>query len=121
MGEIERAPIMRGSRAMGELLALTDPPTAVIAAADTLSLGASETIRNAGLHVPDDFAVVSFDDPFFGDLLDPPMTALRRDEDEIGEIAASLLLKSLDTGALGPAIEVRIQAELVVRRSCGCA
>src|ERR671936_1150755 len=105
---------------MRALLALDEPPTAVVAASDTFALGAMEVVRRAGLGVPDDVALVAFDDPFFGDLLDPPMTALARNERELGELAAALLLHALQTGALGPPTEVRLPEELVVRRSCSC-
>jgi DNA-binding LacI/PurR family transcriptional regulator len=65
-------------------------------------------------------ALASFDDPLFGDLLDPPVTALTRGEHEMGRLAAQLLLHALETGASGPPTEVRLPVELVVRRSCGC-
>lgn len=109
-----------GRRAARVLLALREPPTGLVAASDTLALGAISAIREAGLRVPEDVAVVSFDDPFFGDLIDPPVTALQRNERELGELAASLLLHALTTGSAGPPTEVRLPVELVVRRSCGC-
>jgi LacI family transcriptional regulator len=109
-----------GRRAAGTLLALRDPPTALVAASDTLALGAISAAREAGLRVPEDVAVVSFDDPFFGDLIDPPMTALARRERELGELAASVLLHALRTGIAGPPADIRLPVELIVRRSCGC-
>ena len=102
------------------LLAVANPPTAIVAASDTLALGAIQAARQAGLRVPDDVAVVSFDDPFFGELIDPPITALARNERELGELAASLLLHAVETGGDGPPTEVRLPVELIVRRSCGC-
>ena len=109
-----------GERAMHEHLSRSDPPTAVVAASDTLAVGALRAIRAAGLDVPADIALVSFDDPLFGDLLDPPMTALSRHDRELGERAARLLLGTLANGeALGNA-DVRVPLELIVRRSCGC-
>ena len=108
-----------GERAMREHLARAEPPTAVVAASDTLAVGALRAIRAAGLAVPADVALVSFDDPLYGDLLDPPVTALSRHDRELGERAARLLLATLANGAAEPA-EVRVSAELIVRRSCGC-
>jgi len=109
-----------GRKAAAELLALADAPTALVVAGDTLALGAISAARQIGLRVPEDLAVVSFDDPFFGDLLAPPMTALARSERRLGELSASLLLEALGTESLGPPTEVRLPVELVVRRSCGC-
>ena len=104
--------------AMTRLLALAEPPTAVVASGDTLAMGAIAACRAAGRRVPDDIALVAFDDPVFGALVDPPLTALRRSDYELGREAAQLLLEGLD-GVATPA--VRLPVELVVRRSCGCA
>jgi LacI family transcriptional regulator len=109
-----------GRRATSEILALSSRPSALVAAGDTLAVGAIQAARDAGLRVPDDLAVVSFDDPFFADLLDPPMTALRRNDRDLGELAASLLLHAIETRRFGPPTEVRLPMELIVRGSCGC-
>jgi LacI family transcriptional regulator len=109
-----------GFAAMERLLTLAAPPTAVVASGDTLALGALSACRAAGLRVPDDMALVSFDDPFFGALLDPPITALARNEAEMGRRAASLLLDALESHASVQPLEVLVPVELVVRRSCGC-
>jgi LacI family transcriptional regulator len=106
--------------AMRRLLALPERPTAVVTSGDTIALGAMSACRSAGLRMPDDLALVSFDDPVYGELLDPPVTALGRSDVAMGKLAASLLLDALDAGTLGPPTEVRLPVELVVRRSCGC-
>jgi LacI family transcriptional regulator len=108
-----------GKRAALELLSLAVRPTGFVAASDTLAVGAIQAARAAGLRVPEDVAVVSFDDPFFGDLLDPPITALARSERQLGELAASLLLHAIETRRFGPPTEVRLPVELIVRGSCG--
>jgi LacI family transcriptional regulator len=102
-----------------ELFSLRARPTGLVAASDTLAVGAIQAARAAGLRVPEDLAVVSFDDPFFGDLLDPPITALARSERHLGELAASLLLHAIETRRFGPPTEVRLPVELIVRGSCG--
>ena len=109
-----------GREATHELLAVAPCPSALVAASDTLAVGAIQAARELGLRVPDDLALVSFDDPFFADIFDPPMTALARNERELGELAASLLLHAIRTGTVGPPTEVRLPVELIVRRSCGC-
>jgi DNA-binding LacI/PurR family transcriptional regulator len=104
--------------AMARLLALAEPPTAVVASGDTLAMGAIAACRAAGRRVPEDIALVAFDDPVFGALVDPPVTALRRSDLELGREAARLLLQALN-GEIAAAA-VRLPVELVVRRSCGC-
>ena len=118
--------------AVGALMALDEPPTAIVAAGDTLALGALRQLRRAQLQVGTDIALVSFDDPVSGDLLEPPMTALVRHDRELGEISARLLLDELDAAREGSGLagsqrdrprpaEVRLPPELIIRRSCGCA
>lgn len=110
-----------GAEAMTRLLAVDEPPTAVVTSGESLGLGALSACRLSGRRVPDDVALVCFDDPPFGDLLDPPLTALARNEEEMGRLAASLLLHALQSTAVPPpAAEVRLPLELVIRRSCGC-
>jgi LacI family transcriptional regulator len=109
-----------GTETMRGLLELERPPRAVVAAADTLALGGIQAARDSGLRVPEDIAIVSFDDPFFGAFIEPQLTALMRDERELGRIAASLLLEALRNGSSSRSVDVRLPVELTVRRSCGC-
>ncbi|MCP9485047.1 MAG: LacI family transcriptional regulator [Gaiellaceae bacterium MAG52_C11] len=110
-----------GGSAMTQLLGLRAPPTAIVTSSDTLALGAMRAARQAGLRLPNDLALVSFDDPAFGELLDPPITALACNDWHMGELAASLLLHALDNHAVRQPTEVRTPVELIVRSSCGCS
>ena len=99
-----------------------DRPTAVLAAGDMFALGALKALRALALRVPDDVAVVTFQDPDrVGGTLDPPLTTLASHERELGQHAATMLLHMLD-GQFDPnsATEVRLPATLLIRRSCGC-
>jgi LacI family transcriptional regulator len=109
-----------GAGAMERLLELDEPPTAVVTSGESFALGALSACRARRLRVPADVALASFDDPPFGDLLDPPLTALQRNEDEMGRLAASLLLHALQATAVPQSAEVRLPVDLVLRRSCGC-
>jgi LacI family transcriptional regulator len=109
-----------GTEAMNELLRLDTPPEAIVAVSDTLALGAIQAARETGLRVPDDIALVSFDDPYFAPFLEPRLTALRREEHTLGDVAASLLLEAMRNGANRRSVEVRVPVELTLRRSCGC-
>ena len=107
-----------------ELLALDRPPDAIVAGADTLAVGALKGARDRRFRVPEDVAIVCFDEPKYADVLDPPMTSLDPHDAELGRRAAELLLAALrpENGAPAPAPPVvRVPLELRVRRSCGCA
>lgn len=109
-----------GAEAMRRLLAVDDPPTAVVTSGESLAFGALSACRTSGLRIPEDVALASFDDPPFGDLLDPSLTALARNEEEMGRLAASLLLHAMQSEEPASPADVRLPLELVVRRSCGC-
>jgi DNA-binding LacI/PurR family transcriptional regulator len=96
------------------------PPTAYVAGGDTFALGTLKVIRRAGLRVPEDLALVTFQDPDrIGGVLEPPLTTIAAQERELGARAASVLLRRLDGDDNGG--EVRLPATLVLRRSCGCS
>ena len=59
-----------------------------------LAMGVLGAARERGLAIPRDLALVSFDEPPFADLLDPPVTSLDRHDRELGHRAAELLLDS---------------------------
>ena len=110
-----------GEKAVERLMALSEPPSAIVAASDTLTLGTLRALRRTGRRVPEDVALVSFDDPLDGDLLDPPVTALARHYRELGELGAGLLLDALRGAEPAGPTAVRVPLELIVRASCGCS
>jgi DNA-binding LacI/PurR family transcriptional regulator len=112
-------------QAAADLLGLDPSPTAIVAGSDTIALGALEMSRELGVRVPDDLALVSFDEPPWAHLIDPPITSLDRHDAELGRRAAEMLLDALGGRGDGdPAADsaptVRVPLELRVRRSCGC-
>src|SRR5205823_5699746 len=97
-----------------------DPrPTALVASSVELALGAVLACRELDLAIPEDVALATFDDAYFAELLDPPLTAVAYDPSEVGRRAAELLVAAIGNGE-GPRRDVTVPVELVVRRSCGC-
>src|SRR5439155_5954029 len=107
-----------GYAAMRRLLALPQRPTAVFAADDAMAAGALRAIREAGLGVPRDVAVVGFDDAPIATLTDPPLTTVRQPVYELGAAAARLLVAQLRGQQPAP-VQEHLPAELVIRQSCG--
>ncbi|AUG75677.1 LacI family transcriptional regulator [Kitasatospora sp. MMS16-BH015] len=100
-----------------ELLRRPDRPTAVFCATDDQAIGVLRAARELGLAVPGDLAVAAFDDIKQSALADPPLTTVAADRDAMARAAVALAL-GLEPE---PASVVTFPAELVVRRSCGCA
>lgn len=69
--------------------------------------------------VPEEMALVTFDDYDFVSVLCPPVTSLERVDTKIGEKAAELLYKRM-MGFNGGYREIRIKSDIIIRKSCGC-
>lgn len=106
-----------GERAMNQLLALENPPTAVIAEADELAFGALAALRRAGIPVPDGMSVIGIDDHELSQLLD--LTTVRQCVFEQGGLAARLLVRAIARPGEGPTDELVVPTTLVVRGSTG--
>lgn len=102
------------------LLALEPRPTAIFAANDATAIGAFSAVRDAGLRVPEDMAVVGFDDVPIARYVNPPLTTVRVSISELGARAAETLLAALADGAAHRRRHVVLPTALVVRASCGC-
>jgi DNA-binding LacI/PurR family transcriptional regulator len=107
-----------GRRHARELLEQASPPTALLVGNNLMTLGALETIHGMGLRIPDDVAIVGYDDMPWALALNPPLTAVRQPGYEIGRRGAELLLQRLDDPKRSTSL-VMLQPELVVRESCG--
>jgi LacI family transcriptional regulator len=81
-----------------------------------MAVGAIQAARELGLRVPDDLAVVGFDDIQLAELLDPPLTTIRQDKRGIG-IAACQAIVALVESADAPPPRIVLPVELVVRGS----
>lgn len=87
-----------GSEAVGGLLTLPEPPTALFAVSDTLAIGAIKALRRAGRRVPEDVAVVGFDNVPLAQVFEPALTTIVQPMRELGAAAAELLLEQLAGG-----------------------
>jgi len=101
--------------AVRKLRALADPPTAMFAANDSLAFRAIEILRNGGCRIPDDVAVVGFDDIPLAQEMIPPLTTVRIPLIEIGRRAGARLLQLIESGGVGNADSDLVPAELVLR------
>jgi LacI family transcriptional regulator len=105
-----------GYVAMKRLLPAT--PDAIFAASDQLALGAWRAIREAGLQVPHDIALVGFDDLLPSDASRPQLTTIRQPVVRLGREAVNVLLDVIENGP-APQRRVVFDTELVIRESCG--
>jgi LacI family transcriptional regulator len=104
-------------QAMLKLLDLPRPPTAVFAASDSMAIGALHAVRNRGLGVPDEIALIGYDDLPLAAYATPPLTSVHQPISDMGAHAVRLLVEQIR--GQGPGTSVRLAAHLVVRGSCG--
>lgn len=106
-----------GKSGMLQVLALTPRPTAVFAASDLLAMGAMITIREAGLRIPDDIAIVGFDNIFAAELTTPPLTTIAQFQERLGQRAAEMLFERLSGQVQGGSRREEMPYQLIVRGS----
>jgi len=105
-----------GEAAAALYLARHALPDAIFACNDEMAMGLIRGLSAAGVAVPHDVSVAGFDDIEFAEAYNPPITTVRQARREIGEQAAMLLLKLID-GELAAKREIRLAADLVIRKS----
>lgn len=93
-------------------------PDAVFSASDMMSIGAMRAIKEAGLSVPEQIALVSFDDIPAAARTSPPLTTIRQPIQRTGAMAAELLIDMIESASFQPR-RVVLTTELIVRGSCG--
>ena len=110
-----------GWRGTKTLLALSQPPSVIFAANDAMAIGALSALRDANVKVPEEMAVVGFDDIPIGAFLNPPLTSVHVGIAELGARAAELLLRMLaerPPPGTPPRRDV-LPTRLAIRGSCG--
>jgi DNA-binding LacI/PurR family transcriptional regulator len=107
-----------GYRAMQEILGRQRPFTALFAGNDTIAMGAMAALRDAGLSVPGDVAVVGFDDLPIASYSQPPLTTVNTQATVQGEQAALAAFELLEGRRVGTR-RCHLALKLIIRDSCG--
>ncbi len=105
--------------ATARLLAEEDPPTAIVAGNNSMTIGVVAALRDAGVRVPIDVAVAGFDDFAWADLFSPRLTVMAQPFARIAAESVRMLLRRRDEPA-APPTTLRLPPRFVVRDSCGC-
>lgn len=116
-GPIARTRFSRqgGYTAGQELLAATNPPTAIFASSDLQAIGVLRAIHEANLRVPEDIAVVAFDGTAETEYTWPPLTVVRQPLEQLAREAVRRLVDGEDSVEA-----LTYPTELILRNSCGC-
>lgn len=109
--------LAEGARAVETLMALADPPTAIVAATDVLAIGALYGARERSLEVPTELSIAGFDDLPEAAYTSPPLTTVRQ---PVREMAAAAVRAAIADGSRVPFATI-LTPRLIVRGSTGAA
>lgn len=115
-GSSQQAP---AQRSVTRLMQIDDPPTAIICANNAMTVGTLTALREMKISVPDEVALMSYDELDLADLVQPPVTAMAQPIEEMGALATKLLLRRIK-GYDGDAERHMLTPVFHHRRSCGC-
>ena len=115
------ATIEAGKTVMHQILEGGNPPDGVFATNDPVAMGAMQAIREKGLKIPNDIAVVGFSNWLFSSMMDPPLSSVDQPGFEMGQEATKLLIRQIELKSkdnVDPQPETKIlKTRLVVRES----
>ncbi len=108
-----------GYSAIGQLMDRGASFTAVLASNDEMALGAIQALKEAGRRIPQDVAVIGFDNRLEGTTQEPALSSVHIPLFQMGYRAVELLLRQME-GKAEPGGTVKVNTRLVTRESCGC-
>ena len=109
--------VIGGQKSVSELLSLSGPPTAIFTTNNLMTIGVLQELFHRQVVIPEQMAVVSFDDPNLGELLRPPLTVVTQDPYSMGKVAVERLLFKLGGEPNIPHKEDRVPVKLCIRES----
>jgi len=92
-------------------------PTAIFAYSDFVAFGVMKAIRETGLRIPEDIAVVGFDDVEFSSCLEVPLTTIKTPKERMGREATKALLEKIEKRHQHVRKEIKLEVKLIVRQS----
>jgi LacI family transcriptional regulator len=102
-----------------QFLKMGEPPTAIFATNDYMALGAYEAILEEGLRVPEDIALIGFNDIEFTAMKGIELTTIGQKKYEMGALAVRTLVEKIEGEKVGPSREIILSPELIIRKTCG--
>jgi len=108
-----------GYRGGKKFLEMDEPPTAIFATNDYMALGTYQAVMEEGIKVPEEIALVGFNDIEFTSMKGIELTTIGQKKYEMGALAVKTLVERIEGGKTGPPEEMILEPELIVRKTCG--
>jgi LacI family transcriptional regulator len=112
---------LKGSGYQGgkKFLKMNEPPTAIFATNDYMALGTYQAIAEEGMKIPEEIALIGFNDIEFTSMKGIELTTIGQKKYEMGEVAVKTLLERIEGRETGPSKEIILEPELIIRKTCG--
>jgi LacI family transcriptional regulator len=112
---------LKGSGYQGgkRFLKMDEPPTAIFATSDYMALGTYQAIVEEGRRVPEDIALIGFNDIEFAAMKGIELTTIGQKKYEMGAFSVKTLVERIEEGRMGPPKEIILEPELIIRKTCG--
>jgi LacI family transcriptional regulator len=112
---------LRGSGYQGgkRFLEMEKPPTAIFATNDYMALGTYQAIMEGGIKVPEEIALIGFNDIEFTSMKGIELTTIGQKKYEMGALAVKTLVERIEGRKGGPPEEIILEPELIIRKTCG--
>ncbi len=108
-----------GYRGGMKFIKMAEPPTAVFAANDYMALGTYQAVMEEGLKVPEEIAIVGFNDIEFTSMKGIELTTIGQKKYEMGALSVENLVERIEGRKVHPPQEIILKPELIIRRTCG--
>ncbi len=102
-----------------KFLSMKAPPSAIFAQNDYMALGAREAILDSNLKIPEDMALIGFDDIAFSSIKGVEITTVRQKKYDMGTLAAEILIGKIEKRNLRRVNQIILEPEIIIRNSCG--
>ncbi|MFC0470891.1 LacI family DNA-binding transcriptional regulator [Halalkalibacter kiskunsagensis] len=113
---IDQHTIEDGKQVIKQILEMEDRPTAIFTGSDEIAGGIIIEAKEQGITIPNDFAIIGFDDQPIAEIVDPKLTTIRQPVDQMGNKSIEVMIKMLEN----PALDIKnyeLPIELIVRQS----
>ena len=108
-----------GYRGGSKFIKMADPPTAIFAANDYMALGTYQAVMEEGLKVPEEMAIIGFNDIEFTAMKGIELTTIGQKKYEMGALSVESLVEKIEGRKVGPPKEIILKPELIIRKTCG--
>jgi len=112
---------LKGSGYQGgkKFLKMSEPPTGIFATNDYMALGTYQAIVEEGIKIPEEIALIGFNDIEFTSMKGIELTTIGQKKYEMGTLAVKTLVERIEGGKVGPPKEIILEPELIIRKTCG--